>query len=140
MTQRTPSIDVDLFSDEAIADPYPLYREIRDAGALVWLASYDMWAISRFDDVRAALRADSTLLSGQGVAMNPALNDTGASNSLVSDGDEATQHLERRLRWYGSPLKRLEPAFDRSTSMLRMAPTLKNERVSLVTRPLVRMR
>ncbi len=65
-----------------------MYEEIRNAAAAVWLERYDMWAISRFDDVRSALRADSTLLSGQGVAMNPALNGTGTTNSLVSDGDE----------------------------------------------------
>lgn len=89
----SPSINIDLFSDEAIADPYPLYMQIRDAGPVVWLENYEMWAISRFDDVRAALRADSTLLSGEGVAVNPALNGTGRKNSLVSDGDE-----HRRLR------------------------------------------
>lgn len=93
MTKRSPSIDVDLFSDEAIADPYPLYEEIRNAGAVVWLESYEMWAIGRFDDVRAALRADTILLSGRGVAMNDDLNDTGATNSLISDGEE-----HRRLR------------------------------------------
>ena len=93
MTDKSPSIDIELFSDEAIADPYPLYEQIRNAGPVVWLDRYDMWAISRFDDVRAALRADSTLLSGQGVAMNDVLNGTGVNNSLVSDGD---QH--KRLR------------------------------------------
>ncbi len=93
MAAKSPSIDIDLFSDEAIADPYPLYEQIRNAGAVVWLKPYDMWAISRFEDVRAALRADSILLSGKGVAMNDALNNTGNTNSLVSDGDE-----HRRLR------------------------------------------
>lgn len=93
MTAKTPTLDIDLFSDEAIADPYPRYRAIRDAGPVVWLDCYDMWVISRFEDVRTALRADSTLLSGHGVAVNPALNDTGANNSLVSDGD-----VHRRLR------------------------------------------
>ena len=88
MTTTSPSLDLDLFSDEAIANPYPLYEEIRNAGPAVWLEQYNMWAISRFDDVRAALRADSTLLSGTGVAMNEALNNTGSTNSLVSDGDE----------------------------------------------------
>ena len=88
MTAKSPSLDVDLFSDEAIANPYPRYEEIRNAGATVWLERYDMWAISRFDDVRAALRADSTLLSGAGVSMNDALNNTGTTNSLVSDGEE----------------------------------------------------
>lgn len=93
MTMKSPSLDIDLFSDDAIADPYPRYEKIRNAGSVVWLERYDMWAISRFEDVRAALRADSTLLSGRGVAMNPALNNTGNTNSLVSDGDE-----HRRLR------------------------------------------
>ena len=93
MSDPSPSLDIDLFSDEAIADPYPLYKQIRNAGPAVWLENYDMWAISRFEDVRAALRADSTLLSGEGVAVNPALNNTGRNNSLVSDGDE-----HRRLR------------------------------------------
>ncbi len=103
MTTKTPSIDVDLFSDEAIADPYPLYAQIRDRGPVVWLEREDMWVISRFEDVRAALRADSTLLSGDGVAVNPALNNTGGRNSLVSDGDE-----HRRLR--GAVMKPMMPS------------------------------
>ncbi|WP_420440858.1 cytochrome P450, partial [Candidatus Poriferisodalis sp.] len=93
MTAKSPSIDIDLFSDEAIADPYPLYEQVRNVGAVVWLEPYDMWAISRFEDVRAALRAESILLSGKGVAMNDALNNSGNTNTLVSDGDE-----HRRLR------------------------------------------
>ncbi|MCY4515947.1 MAG: cytochrome P450 [Acidimicrobiaceae bacterium] len=93
MAAKSPSIDIELFSDEAIADPYPLYEQVRNAGAVVWLEPYDMWAISRFEDVRAALRADSILLSGKGVAMNDALNNTGNTNTLVSDGEE-----HRRLR------------------------------------------
>lgn len=90
---RLPVLDLDLFSDDAIADPYPAYQKIRDAGPVVWLSQYDMWAVGRYDGVRAALRADSTLLSGKGVAMNDLLNGNGSSNTLVSDGDE-----HRRLR------------------------------------------
>ena len=90
---QSPSLDIDLFSDEAIANPYPAYQQVRDAGPIVWLSRFDVWAISRFDDVRAALRADSSLISGKGVALNQMLNDAGGTNSLVSDGDE-----HRRLR------------------------------------------
>lgn len=88
-----PTLDIDLFSEEAIANPYPVYKQIRDEGPVVWLSQYNMWAISRYDDVRAALRADDTLLSGKGVAMNDMLNESGNTNSLVSDSDE-----HRRLR------------------------------------------
>lgn len=90
---KLPTLDIDLFSDEVIANPNPAYQKIREAGPQVWLSQYNMWAIGGYDDVRAALRADSTLLSGKGVAMNDMLNNSGATNSLVSDGDE-----HRRLR------------------------------------------
>ena len=90
---HSPNLDIDLFSDEVIANPYPAYKAIRDAGPVVWLSQFDVWAISRYDDVRAALRADDALLSGKGVAMNDLLNNSGTTNSLVSDGDE-----HRRLR------------------------------------------
>ena len=117
MTEKSPSIDVELFSDEAIANPYPLYEQIRNAGPVVWLDRYDMWAISRFDDVRAALRADSTLLSGEGVAMNDLLNGTGVNNSLVSDGD---QH--KRLR--SAVMKPMMPsALATSDNRSRSCPT-----------------
>jgi len=74
----------ELFSDEAIANPLPVYEEIRNAGPVVWLERYDMWVISRFEDVRAALRADETLLSGKGVAMNEVLNNSGNTISATT--------------------------------------------------------
>ena len=127
MTEKSPSVDVELFSDEAIANPYPLYEQIRNAGPVVWLDRYDMWAISRFDDVRATLRADSTLLSGQGVAMNDLLNGTGVHNSLVSDGD---QH--KRLR--SAVMKPMMPArCATSDSRSRSCPTTSSTVCSRVT-------
>jgi cytochrome P450 len=49
-----PALDGDLYGDAAIADPYPLYRAIRDLGPAVWLRRHEVWAIGRFDDVRAS--------------------------------------------------------------------------------------
>jgi cytochrome P450 len=88
-----PELDADLYSDAAIADPYPLYRAIRDLGPAVWLRAHDAWAIGRFDDVRAALRADATLVSGHGVAMNDLVNGQASRVVLTSDGE-----AHRRLR------------------------------------------
>jgi len=93
MTVRQPSLDADLYSDAAIADPYPIYRSIRDLGPAVWLRAHDVWAIGRFRDVRAALRADGELVSSRGVAMNDLVNNQAARITLTSDGD-----LHRRLR------------------------------------------
>lgn len=88
-----PEFDRDLYCDAAIADPYPLYRTIRDLGPAVWLRAHGVWAIGRFNDVRAALRADQLLISGAGVAMNDLANAQAARNTLISDGD-----IHRQLR------------------------------------------
>ena len=88
-----PELDIDVYSDDAIVDPYPLYRRIRDCGPAVFLSRHDAWAIGRFTDVRAALRADDVLISGHGVALNDVVNDQPAIATLTSDGDV---HRKRR--------------------------------------------
>jgi cytochrome P450 len=88
-----PTFDADLYSDAALADPYPLYGAIRDLGPAVWLTAHDAWAIGRFEDVRAALRADAILVSGHGIAMSPVMNAEGTRITLTSDGE-----LHRQLR------------------------------------------
>jgi cytochrome P450 len=93
MSARRPELDADLYTDAAIRDPHPLYRAIRDLGPAVWLRAHRAWAIGRFADVRAALRADTVLVSGRGVAMNEAVNSQTGRVTLTSDGD-----LHRQLR------------------------------------------
>jgi cytochrome P450 len=82
----TSELALDLFCDEALRDPHPLYREIRDAGPAVWLPAQGVFALGRFEDVRAALRADATLVSGRGVALNDFVNGLPARTTLASDG------------------------------------------------------
>ena len=88
-----PELPLDLYSDEAIRNPHALYRAIRDRGPVVWLPAHEVWAIGRFDDVRTALRADSVLVSGRGVAVNDLVNGQPAVTTLTSDGE-----LHRRRR------------------------------------------
>ena len=88
-----PELALDLYTDDAIRNPHPLYRAIRDHAPAVWLPAHDVWAIGRFDDVRAALRADSVLVSGRGVALNDLVNGQPAVTTLASDGE---LHRKRR--------------------------------------------
>jgi cytochrome P450 len=46
-----------------------------------------MYAIGRFDDVRATLRDPDTFISGDGVAANPVSNRIGRGTTLFSDGE-----------------------------------------------------
>jgi cytochrome P450 len=87
------ALAVDLYSDAAILDPHPHYRAIRDLAPAVWLPAHGVWAIGRFEGVRAALRADAVLVSGRGVALNPLVNDQPARATITSDGE-----LHRRRR------------------------------------------
>jgi cytochrome P450 len=91
--RRFPQFNQDLYSDPLLDDPYPTYRTLRDLGPLVWLTTHNLLAISRFDDVRAALRADQVLISGEGVAANDIVNGRGAPITLTSDGET---HARRR--------------------------------------------
>ncbi|NUU22382.1 MAG: cytochrome P450 [Streptomycetaceae bacterium] len=59
----------DPFADEVLADPYPAWAQVRDAGAAVHIPAYDVWAIGRYADVRDALRDPAAFSSAGGVGL-----------------------------------------------------------------------
>jgi cytochrome P450 len=81
-----PTSDVDLFGDEALAEPYDHYRTLRDLGPVVWLERHDVYAVPRYADVRATLADAGTFCSGQGVGLNDFINHAGRGTTLMSDG------------------------------------------------------
>jgi cytochrome P450 len=106
MSQATPSIpllDVDLFGEASLADPVADYRRLRDAGPLVRLKRPEVYAIARFADVQAALRAPEVLISGEGVGFSEAFNAPRGMNVLQSDGD-------RHFRMRNVVMRPLSPA------------------------------
>lgn len=83
-----PVSDIDLFAPDALRDPFPLYKIIRDLGPVVRLSRIDILAISRFYDVQAALRAANILVSGEGIGFNSIANrQTPERGVLTSDGE-----------------------------------------------------
>jgi cytochrome P450 len=88
-----PAVDLDLYSDDVIEDSSAAFARIRDAGPVVWLPRQRMWAMGRFEDVRAALRDDELFISGHGVAANPITNLVARKTTLFSDGET---HVARR--------------------------------------------
>jgi cytochrome P450 len=85
MASSPPESDIDLFCDDVLRDPYPAYRELRSLGAAVWMRPVDMFALSRFTDVREALRNWEVFSSARGAAMNAEINEAIAGNTLGSD-------------------------------------------------------
>jgi cytochrome P450 len=43
----------DPFSPDVIRDPYPFYKRLRDEAPAYYIAKYDCWAVSRFEDIWA---------------------------------------------------------------------------------------
>jgi len=83
-----PESDLDLWSDQAILDPYPLYRELRDTAGAVLLARYGMFALTRYADVRDALHLWRPFSSAHGVMMNDHINEALRGIMLCSDPPE----------------------------------------------------
>jgi hypothetical protein len=44
-----PRSDHDPYTDEALLNPWPGYKQLRDAGPAVWLPKYEMFALTRYD-------------------------------------------------------------------------------------------
>lgn len=75
---------LDLFSDEVLQDSMPVYARLREQSPVVHLEQGDLWVITRYDDVRAALGDPETFSSVQ-VAFNPQMNDVLKGTSLATD-------------------------------------------------------
>ncbi|MDT5094002.1 MAG: hypothetical protein QOH60_3365 [Mycobacterium sp.] len=88
-----PAYSPNVYSPQAIVDPYPHYTRLRELGPVVWLRKQRVYALPRFAECKAVLRDDETFISGKGVALNPFANKLSKGTTLNSDGDE---HGQRR--------------------------------------------
>ncbi|MET0509589.1 MAG: cytochrome P450 [Burkholderiaceae bacterium] len=69
MTATVPEVDVDPFSTENLTDPHPMYEQLREAGALVRIPRYDIFAVARHAEVQAVLNDWQTYISSAGVGL-----------------------------------------------------------------------
>jgi cytochrome P450 len=94
MQGHVPSSDADPYCDEALAEPWEVYRALQSLGSAVWLTKYRMFALTRYDSVMRALRDPETFSSASGVMMNDEMNLVLRGNTLCTDG-AAHQRLRR---------------------------------------------
>ncbi len=65
-----PVSPLDPFADDFLAAPYPFYAQLRDAGPVVWLERYGLWACARHAEVQTALTDWQTFSSAAGVGID----------------------------------------------------------------------
>lgn len=66
-----------------------------ETGPVVWLKRLNVYAVTRYDDVRRVLRDAEAFCSGLGVGLNDVANNATRGTTLASDGD--THHRFRRV-------------------------------------------
>jgi cytochrome P450 len=64
-----PSLDTDPFSDDFLTMPYPHHAQMRDAGPVVWLERYGVWAMARHAEVKAVFNDWGSFISSAGVGL-----------------------------------------------------------------------
>jgi cytochrome P450 len=93
ITTAYPVSDIDIYSDDNILDPYEAYRELREAGPIVWMQQHNAWVVARYDSVRKVLKDFDSFTSVGGVALNEPFNQVTRGTTLASD---PPQHDELR--------------------------------------------
>lgn len=64
-----PVVDVDPYSEEFLADPYPYHEQLRAAGPVVWIPKYGIYAAARHETVRQVFADHATFISSAGVGL-----------------------------------------------------------------------
>jgi hypothetical protein len=82
---RVPQLDVDHYAEDVLADPYPLYAELREAGPVVWLTRYGIYTVARYEEVRTVLGDWQTFTTNRGFG----LTDMGVDTPLVDTPEYA---------------------------------------------------
>ena len=85
---KSPSLDIDFYSDEVILDPYPVYEKMRELGPVVYLPKHDMYALPRYKEVSEVLRQPLRFVSSRGVSPIQKVNDILVGSTLNSDPPE----------------------------------------------------
>ena len=65
-----PSLDIDPFSLEFLDNPHPSHEALRDAGPVVRLDTWNVYAVARYAEVWAVLNDPLTFCSSRGVGLS----------------------------------------------------------------------
>jgi cytochrome P450 len=79
------------------ADPYAVYRRLREEAPIYYNEPYDFYAVSRFDDVQRGLLDAQTFTSGRGAVLEVIKSDIAIPPGVLIFEDPPIHTLHRRL-------------------------------------------
>src|SRR5215510_12319139 len=68
--RNAPVSNLDPFCDEFLSEPHRFHEQLREAGPVIWLERYGVWASARHEQVHAVLGAWEMFCSGAGVGLS----------------------------------------------------------------------
>ncbi len=87
----------DMYSVEINADPYPVYRRLREEAPIYYNDTHDFFAVSRFEDVEKGLLDAQTYISGKGAILEVIKADIEIPPGVIIFEDPPTHTIHRRL-------------------------------------------
>jgi cytochrome P450 len=78
------TVAYDPFAPESWDDPYPTYAWLRDEAPVHHIAGRDLWVLSRFEDVQAAVSDTATFSSEQGISLDGFASSRGVPPNLLT--------------------------------------------------------
>lgn len=113
---EAPVLDLDPFAEDFLRDRDPYHEQLREAGPVVFLERYGVWAMARYAEVHAAMRDHETFCSSAGVGISDFRKETPwRPPSLLLEADPPHHTRARRATArVMSPraLERLRPDFE----------------------------
>jgi cytochrome P450 len=79
------------------ADPYPVFRRLREEAPLYYNEPHDFYAVSRYDDVERGLKDHETFISGRGGILEIIKADIEMPPGTLIFEDPPVHTIHRRL-------------------------------------------
>jgi cytochrome P450/ferredoxin-NADP reductase len=91
-------VEYDPFSQEFQADPFGVYRWMRDEAPVFYSEKWNWWALSRFEDVRAAATDPQTFLSYEGIDIDDTAKDQSGPGFLPDIDNPRHDQIRRMIQ------------------------------------------
>src|SRR5262249_8743052 len=94
---ETSDVYYDPYDVDIDANPYPVFRRLREEAPLYYNEKYDFFALSRFDDVESGLVDRDTYISGRGGILELIKAGVVMPPGILIFEDPPTHTIHRRL-------------------------------------------
>jgi len=91
-------MEYDPFSQKFQADPFPVYKWMRDEAPVFYSETWNWWALSRFEDVRAAATDPQTFLSCEGIDIDDTAKDQSGPGFLPDIDNPRHDQIRRMIQ------------------------------------------